>query len=389
MTAWTSGGASTGESDQVSASSTSLPAALGGRLVVGQHARDDACRRPRSSPIADEEVDADRRGRSRPPCAAAPRRRRRPRGRPPRRRRPASQPSRPARTSWQTGALRQQRRVVDDPRVAALGLDEAPEALERRAARERRARQLGAVLAVRRRGRRARPCARRARRRASAKRPVRSPRRTSIASRTSLALPTASASGWLMSVISAPVARPLSSPSATHSSASSRASLEVLHERPRAGLDVEQDRVGAAGQLLAHHARGDQRDVVDRRGDVAQRVHRLVGRHEVGRLRAHREADRLDLGDQLVAGQLGAHARDRVELVERAAGVPEPAAGELDHLHAELGRERRDDERRAVADAAGRVLVDGRAGQRARGRARRPRRPSRRSARPPRRARSR
>ena len=66
----------------------------------------------------------------------------------------------------------------------------------------------------------------------SVKRPLRSPLRTSIASRTSVALPTASASGWLISVISAPVARPLSSPRATHSSARARASPSVFMNAP-------------------------------------------------------------------------------------------------------------------------------------------------------------
>ena len=48
---------------------------------------------------------------------------------------------------------------------------------------------------------------------------------------------------------------------------------------------------------------------------------------------------------------------DRLELVERAAGVAEAAAGELGDRHAAGRHERRHDERRLVADAAGRVLV--------------------------------
>jgi hypothetical protein len=43
--------------------------------------------------------------------------------------------------------------------------------------------------------------------------------------------------------------------------------------------------------------------------------------------------------------------------------VAEAAARQLDDLHAELGRQRCDDQRRAVADAAGRVLVDRRSGE--------------------------
>ena len=120
---------------------------------------------------------------------------------------------------------------------------------------------------------------------------------------------------------------------------------------------------GAAGQLLAHHAGRDQGVVVHRGRDVAQGVHRLVGRHKVRGLRAHRQSDPLDLGDQFLAGQLRAHARDRVELVERPAGMTQAVAGQLDHLHPQLGGERRNDERGAVAHAARRMLVHSRAGQ--------------------------
>ena len=50
--------------------------------------------------------------------------------------------------------------------------------------------------------------------------------------------------------------------------------------------------------------------------------------------------------------------RHRLELVERAAGVRQRAAAQLRHLHAARRRERGRDQRHLVADAAGRVLVD-------------------------------
>ena len=56
--------------------------------------------------------------------------------------------------------------------------------------------------------------------------------------------------------------------------------------------------------------------------------------------------------------QLDAEARDRLELVERPARVPEPAAAHLPERHAARGDDRPDGDRRLVADAAGRVLVD-------------------------------
>ena len=62
--------------------------------------------------------------------------------------------------------------------------------------------------------------------------------------------------------------------------------------------------------------------------------------------------------------QLGAVAGDRLELVERAAGVAEPAAAHLPERHAAGRDDRRDRERRLVADAARRVLVDDLAAER-------------------------
>ena len=112
---------------------------------------------------------------------------------------------------------------------------------------------------------------------------------------------------------------------------------------------------------------------------------------------AHDAAQQVEVGRGRVAG-------DRVELVERPAGVAEPAAGDHRH-HAAAGRDdRREQQRDLVADAAGRVLVEhrpvvpraarcrsrasrrsARRARRRRGRGRRPpsrtRRPGRRTAR--------
>ena len=184
------------------------------------------------------------------------------------------------------------------------------------------------------------------------------------ASRTSSAFPTARPSGWSMSVSTQTTSRPARWPSAIIVSASTCASGERLHERAVADLDVEHDRVGAGGDLLRHDARRDQRHVVDRRRDVAQRVELLVGRHEIRRLADDREADVAHLRDELVRRQLDAEAGNRLELVERAARVAEPAAAHLPERHAARGDDRADGERRLVADAAGRVLVDDAAAER-------------------------
>ena len=134
--------------------------------------------------------------------------------------------------------------------------------------------------------------------------------------------------------------------------------LERLHEGAVADLHVEDDRVGAAGDLLRHDARRDQRHDVDRRGHVAQRVELLVGGDEVGGLADDREPDLAHLLDEGVDRELDVEARDRLELVERAARVPEAAAAHLPDRHAARGDDRPDRDRGLVADAARRVLVD-------------------------------
>ena len=58
------------------------------------------------------------------------------------------------------------------------------------------------------------------------------------------------------------------------------------------------------------------------------------------------------------ASGVGVVAGDRVELVERPAGVAEAAAGDHRHRAAAGGDDRREHQRDLVADAAGRVLVE-------------------------------
>ena len=86
--------------------------------------------------------------------------------------------------------------------------------------------------------------------------------------------------------------------------------------------------------------------------------------HEVRALADDRDADLAQLRDHLVGRQLDAEPRDRLELVERAAGVPEPTAAHLPERDAAGGDDRADGDRRLVADAAGRVLVDDLAAER-------------------------
>jgi hypothetical protein len=136
--------------------------------------------------------------------------------------------------------------------------------------------------------------------------------------------------------------------------------LYGLHEGARADLHVEEDQVRLHRQLLRHHAGSDQRDGRDGRRGVAQRVERAVGRHERGRLRGHRASHVLHLLPDVLGRQIRPHAGDRLELVERAARVSEPAARELRHAEPQGRGQRGEHERDAVGDPPGGVLVDGR-----------------------------
>ncbi len=184
------------------------------------------------------------------------------------------------------------------------------------------------------------------------------PRTVSSASRTSSALPTAAPSGWSMSVSRQTTSRPGLAAERDHRLGELARRLERLHERAVADLHVEHDRLRATRDLLRHDRGGDQRELVDGRRDVAQRVEQLVGRHEVACLPDDRDTDVPHLSDVLVEAQLGPVAGNRLELVERAAGVPQSAAAHLPERHAAGGHDRRHRQRRLVADTARRVLVD-------------------------------
>ena len=249
-------------------------------------------------------------------------------------------------------------------RVAALRADPALVGLERRAVGDRLVQPCSPLLSVDAEiGEREQM---RARRRARARGSRAAPRRVrvAIASRISSALPTARPSGWSMSVSRQTTSRPARCAEVEHRLGERARVLDRLHEGAVADLHVEHDRVRAAGDLLRHDARRDQRVVVDGRGHVAQRVELLVGRHEVGARADDRHPRLAHLRDELVGRELDPEARDRLELVERAACVAEPAAAHLRERDAARGDDRADRDRRLVADAAGRVLVDDLAAER-------------------------
>jgi hypothetical protein len=137
----------------------------------------------------------------------------------------------------------------------------------------------------------------------------------------------------------------------------------VLHEGAGADLDVEDEGSGALGDLLRRDRAGDQRDRLDGAGDVAERVEPAVGRSQA---RAGGGDDAAGLSQRvygLLRGQAGPEAGDGLELVQGAAGVPEAPAGQLRDRGPAGRHQRSQDQAYLVPHAAGRVLVNGGAGE--------------------------
>ena len=129
--------------------------------------------------------------------------------------------------------------------------------------------------------------------------------------------------------------------------------------RPLPRLMSSTSPVRSFRELLAHDARRDERNGLHGRGRIAQRVHLPVGRRDLRRLPDQRAADvSRSARVASIERQVGAKPGDRLELVERAAGVTERRPDIIGTDDAERGDERRENERNLVTDAAGRVLVD-------------------------------
>ena len=192
----------------------------------------------------------------------------------------------------------------------------------------------------------------------SRRRPPWSPRSTSTASTMSSALPTASPSGWDMSVTAAR-GRPLRPAREREARRRERPGiLGRLHERPGPGLHVEQDQSVPDRELLRHHARRDQRDRRHRRGRVAQGVQGPVGGHESRRLRGDGAPDRLAPARRISSGVRSVRRPGIDSSLSRVPPVwPRPRPESFATASPSAAASGREDEGHAVGDPAGGVLV--------------------------------
>ena len=163
------------------------------------------------------------------------------------------------------------------------------------------------------------------------------PRSTSIASRTSAALPIARPSGWSMSVSSARTGMPSAPPERDQRPRQLARVGPRRHERAAADLDVHHQRVDPLGDLLGQDRRRDRAGST-RRWRWRRAARRARGRRaraaRSGRRARSRRAPARAPNSR--GGQRGAEPGDRLQLVERAAGVAEPAP--RDHRHGQAAR---------------------------------------------------
>ena len=131
-----------------------------------------------------------------------------------------------------------------------------------------------------------------------------------------------------------------------------------LHEGAGAAFDIQNKRFQARRQLFRQDRGGDQVNRFHRAGDIADRIKPPIRRGDFLAGRDDGAVDALDLAAQLVFRQARAKAGDRFQFVQRAAGMPKPAARNHRDEGSASRQRRREQQRDTIADAAGRMLVD-------------------------------
>ncbi|MNJ48751.1 hypothetical protein D3C77_439540 [compost metagenome] len=95
--------------------------------------------------------------------------------------------------------------------------------------------------------------------------------------------------------------------------------LYGLHKGAGARLHVQDDRIRAGGDFLAHNGAGNQRNRIDRGRHVAQRVKLLVRWRQIAALANDRDLMLVNELHELLFGQFDMEAGNRLQLIGRAA----------------------------------------------------------------------
>ena len=116
--------------------------------------------------------------------------------------------------------------------------------------------------------------------------------------------------------------------------------LEGRHKGAGADFDVHHQRVQPFRQLFRQNRGGDQRNRIHRGGDIARGVEALIRRRQRAGLADNRHPDLFDNLAETFVVRENIEARDRLQLVQRAAGMAEAASGDHRHIAAAGGHHR-------------------------------------------------
>ena len=166
-----------------------------------------------------------------------------------------------------------------------------------------------------------------------------------------------------MSVSSATVRVPAASAVATISAARYWASSRLRRNAPEPVFTSRTSACEPRGEFLAENGRADEAGALDGGGAVAESVEDAVGGNQGERLAHDGGAAFLENRFELRQGKRGAVAGDRLQLVERAAGVAQRASADHGDGETAGGGDGRHQKTGLVAHSARGVLVHGGAAQ--------------------------
>src|SRR5687768_2067301 len=117
------------------------------------------------------------------------------------------------------------------------------------------------------------------------------------------------------------------------------------HERAVADLNIDDHRVKTSSAFLGNDRSDDQWNGFDSRSGVAQRVHSLVRGSELRSLSCHCVTNMVQNLFELPCAEVYAISRNRLELVECAAGMAQTTTGNHRHTHVTSSDQRSNNDR--------------------------------------------